>query len=79
MLNLKNIFKGQFKSDVSCSRYDLGIDDENHVFTSSAKLKNLHGKCEIHGIEDVFENINLEKLRKVALFLREANLESWVV
>ena len=79
MLNLKNNFKGQVKGDVSCPRCDLGIDDENHVFTSCPNLKNLHAKYEIHGFEDVFENTNLEKLRKVAWFLREANLESWVV
>ena len=79
MLNLKNNFKGQFKGDVSCTRCDLGIDDENHVFTSCAKQKNLHEKYEIHGFEDVFENINLEKLRKVVWFLRDANLEGLVV
>ena len=79
MLNLKNNFKGQFKGDVSCPRCDLEIDDENHVFTSCAKLKCLHTKYEINGFEDVFENKNLEKLRKVAWFLRESNLESWVV
>ena len=64
MLNLKNNFKGQFKGDVSCLRCDLGIDDENHVFAR---------------FQDVLENINLEKLRKVVWFLREANLESWDV
>ena len=79
MLNLKNNFKGQFKGDVSCSRCDLGISDENHVFTNCPKLKNLHVKYEIHGFEGVFENTNLQKLRKVAWFLKEANLESWVV
>ena len=73
MLNLKNNFNGQFKGDVSCPRCDLGIDDQNHVFNSCAKLKNLHEK---YDIEDIFENINLEKPRKVAWFLREANLES---
>ena len=79
MLNLKHNFKGQFRGDVSCPRCDLGTDDENHVFTSCVKLKNLHGKYEIHGFQDVSENINLEKLRKVVWFLREENLESWVV
>ena len=80
MLKLKNNFKGQFKGDVSCPRCDLGIDDENHVFTSYPKLKNLnHVNYEIHDLEDVFENTNLEKLRKLAWFLKEANLESWVV
>ena len=79
MLNLKNNFKGQFKGDVSCPRCDLGIDDENHLFTSSPKLKNLQVKYEIHGFEDVFENTNLEKLRKVAWFLKEAHLENRVV
>ena len=79
MLNLKNNFKGQFRADVSCPRCDLGTDDENHIFTSCVKLKNLHGKYEIHGFQDVFENINLEKLRKVVWFLREENLESWVM
>ena len=75
MLNFK-----QIKGDVSCPRCDLGIDDENHVFTSCPKLKNLnHVKYEIHDLEDVFENTNLEKLRKLAWFLKEANLESWVV
>ena len=66
MLNLKNNFKGQFKGDFSCPRCDFGIDDENHVFTGCPKLKNLHVKYEIHVFEDVFENTNLEKLRKVA-------------
>ena len=79
MLNLKNNFKGQFRGDVSCPRCDLGTDDENHIFASCVKLKNLHGKYEIHGFQDVFENINLEKLRKVVWFLREENLESWVM
>ena len=79
MLNLKNNFKGQFKGDVSCPRCDLGIDDENHLFTSRPKLKNLHVKYEIHGFEDVFESTNLEKLRKVAWFLKEAHLENRVV
>ena len=65
MLNLQNNLKGQFKGGVSCPRCE--------------KLKNLHRKYEIQGFEDVFENINLEKLRKVAWFLREANLKSWVV
>ena len=60
MLNLKNNFKGQLKGDVSCPRCDLGTDDENHVFAR---------------FQDVLENINLEKLRKVVWFLREANLE----
>ena len=59
MLNLKHNFKGQFRGDVSCPRCDLGTDDENHVFTSCVKLKNLHGKYEIHGFQDVSENINL--------------------
>ena len=72
MFNLKNNFKGQFKGDVSCPRCDLRIDDKNDVFTSCSKLKNVHAKYEIHELEDVFENINLEKLRKVAWFLREA-------
>ena len=79
MLNLKHNFKWQFRGDVSCPRCDLGTDDENHVFTSCAKLKNLHGKYKIHGFQDVSENINLEKLRKVVWFLREENLERWVV
>ena len=66
MLNLKNKFKRQFKDDVSCPRCNLGIDDENHVFASYAKLENLHAKYEIPGFQDIFENIiNLEKLRKV--------------
>ena len=38
MLNLKNKFKGQF-TGVSCPQYDLGTDDQNHVFTSCVKLK----------------------------------------
>ena len=76
MLKLKSNCEGQFKGDVSCPRCDLGIDDENHVFTNCAKLKNLLTKFEIYGFEDVFENINLEKLRKLDWFLREANLES---
>ena len=79
MLNLKNKFKRQFKDDVSCPRCNLGIDDENHVFASYAKLENLHAKYEIPGFQDIFENINLEKLRKVIQFIKEANLESWVV
>ena len=60
-------------------RCDREIDDENQVFTSCAKLKNLHTKYETNRFEDVFENKNLKKLRKVAWFLRKANLESWVV
>ena len=55
MLNLNN-FKTQFNGDVSRPRCDLGIDDEDHEFTSCAKLKNLHAKYEIHGFEDIFEN-----------------------
>ena len=55
LLNLNN-FKAQFNGDVSRPRCDLGIDDENHVFTSCAKLKNFHAKYEIHGFEDTFEN-----------------------
>ena len=75
MLNLKNNFNGQFKGDVSCPRCDFGIDDENHVFTSCPKLKYLHVQFEINGFQDVFENANLEKLRKVTWFLKEANFE----
>ena len=36
-------------------------------------------KYEINGFDDVFVNKNLIQLRKVPWFLREANLESWVV
>ena len=36
-------------------------------------------KYEINGFDNVFENKNLIQLRKVSRFLREANLESWVV
>ena len=71
LLNLNN-FKAQFNGDVSRPRCDLGIDDENHVFTSCAKLKNFHAKYEIHGFEDTLKI----KLKKEAWFLSEAALET---
>ena len=52
ILNLKNNFKWQFTGDVSCPRCDLRIDDENHLFTSSAKLEDLYGKYQIHRFQD---------------------------
>ena len=48
ILNLKRNFKVQCKSGISCPPYDLGINDENHVFKSCAKLKNLHAKYKVH-------------------------------
>lgn len=48
ILNLKHNFKGQCKGGISCPPCDLGINDENHVFTSCAKLKNLHAKYKVH-------------------------------
>ena len=57
MLNLKNNFKGQFKSDVSCPQFHLGIDDENHVFTTTTKVKKkeLNRECTICAAIDAIE------------------------